>query len=211
MHARAHQGREVPARRAAHGVRSEAGAGCTNDSWRSPVFTTAHNGVIVRVLNATLLMIGVVTIGLGLYFATTDRLVLTAAVCLGALIPAAALIYAVSRLETLPTGTRSATHQRRTGMAIFVVGIVALLIGGGLYATPDSSTTIMLWMGPGLVLAGFGFTIFTSTKNVQQRVAEYPPRQPSLNDAWAPPRRRMHEHRRDRPPGLARHTLVRRD
>lgn len=122
----------------------------------------------VNVLNGLLLTVGVVTIGAGLYLAATDRVLLTAAVCLAGLIPAGALAYAISLHQPRPTGAKLIERQRRSGFAIFAVGVAAVVIGGVLLFTmPSPLGTILLWTGPGLVLGGIAVIAFTRAKKAK--------------------------------------------
>lgn len=131
---------------------------------------TDHSST-VKFLNAMLLLVGVVTIGAGLYFAATDRLLLTGAVCFAGLIPAGALTYAVSRLEERPSGTRLVERQRRIGISGFALGTVALIFGGVLFfAMPGPLGAFLLWTGPGLAIGGLVVIGLTRTKARGQRL-----------------------------------------
>lgn len=89
----------------------------------------SENASQVKMLNALLLLVGVATIGAGLYFAAIDRLLLTAAVCLLGLVPAGALAYALSRMEPRPTGSRLVERQRRIAFLGLALGAAALFLG----------------------------------------------------------------------------------
>lgn len=115
----------------------------------------SENASQVKMLNALLLLVGVATIGAGLYFAAIDRLLLTAAVCLLGLVPAGALAYALSRMEPRPTGSRLVERQRRIAFLGLALGAVSLFVGGVLaIVSPGSLATLLLWTGPGLVVGG---------------------------------------------------------
>ncbi|UNX53653.1 hypothetical protein MF406_11705 [Georgenia sp. TF02-10] len=115
----------------------------------------AEHASRAKLLNALVVILGVVTIGVGLYFAAIDRLLLTTAVCLAALIPGSVLAYAASRARSDPPVPLTAERQRRVASVMLAAGAVTLLVGGVLAVVmPGGLSTLLVTTGPGMVLAG---------------------------------------------------------
>lgn len=115
-----------------------------------------------RTLYAFLLIVAIATISGALYFAAIDNPLMTSAVSFSGLLPAGALVYAISKSEPRPTGNTSIKQQRQTSFAILWIGVAALIgaIASLVADLSDALTQILSTTGAGLIL-GASFILFT--------------------------------------------------
>lgn len=121
-----------------------------------------------RFLNGILVAVGVVTIGVGLYFAAIDQPLLTTAVCFSGLLPVALLLFALSKVTPAVSEAQRLLRQRNNALTIGAAGLIATAAGGLLLLSPlHALAMILLGVGPGLLLGGLAAYGLTRRERAQ--------------------------------------------